>query len=196
MVVKPNMGPRYFSYDLIAAVNDWIPQTKANRARAERQFPKTVERYHRELDKLKHRVGVRAWQFFRYGFGPTGLHDGRLLSMCIGDGVDYKAEGKTPFRLNRQKLVVRLEFLNYEQEFHYLFELRGVSGVCSNLFPGGPSHRSVGDLYTCEIVGINDDHLQLSLLFASRATIILQFSKLLFRRRRIDRRYGLSEIYG
>lgn len=85
---------RYFSYDLIAAANDWNPQTKAGQARAEKQFAKAGERYRTALDKLRSRIGRRAWQFFRYGFGPTGLHDGRLVSMSIGDGLDYIADGK------------------------------------------------------------------------------------------------------
>jgi hypothetical protein len=89
-----------------------------------------------------------------------------------------------------------VEFLNYEQESHCLFEMRGVTRVSCDLFPDDCSHARIGDLYTYEIVSIDDHDLQLGFLFASGATIIVQFHKLLFRRRRINRSYDLGEIYG
>jgi hypothetical protein len=89
-----NPGLRYFSYDLIAAGNDWVHQTRADEARALKKLARLTERYREELDQLTSRIGRRAWQFFRYGYGPTGLHDGRLLSMTVGDGLDYAADAR------------------------------------------------------------------------------------------------------
>jgi hypothetical protein len=192
---KPAPPMKYFPYELIAAVNDWIDQTRANQAKAEKQLSKAAQKYHRELDRLKPRIGQRAWGFFRHGFGPTGLHDGRLLAMRIGDGIDYVADGTKPFRLNHQKLTARLEFLNYEQDFHYVFDLRGVGSIQSDLFLDDCVGRGVGDLYTYEILAIDDDNLQLAFLFASGALVIVQFRKLVFKRRRVDRRYNVNEIY-
>jgi hypothetical protein len=187
IVKNPNPKLKYFSYDLIAAGNDWIRQTRADEARALKKLARLTERYLVELDQLKSRIGLRGWQFFRHGYGPTGLHDGRLLSMTVGDGLNYTAEGKEPFRRNRQALIARLEFLNYEEEFYYVFELRGVTQVCSNIFPDDGSSKGIDDLYTYELVGIDDHDLQLGFLFASGATIIVQFHELRFRRRRINR---------
>jgi hypothetical protein len=191
-----NLGAamKYFPYQLIAAANDWIDQSSADQAKAEIRFWKAVQKYHRELDRLKPRIGQRAWQFFRHGFGPTGLHDGRLLSMRIGDGLDFAVDGTKPFRLNHQRLAVRLEFLNYEQDLHYVFDLRGVGSIQSDLFLDDCG-KGAGDLYTYEILAIDDDNLQLAFLFASGAAVVVQFRKLVFRRRGIHRRYEVGEMY-
>jgi hypothetical protein len=186
---------KYFTYGLIAAANDWVGQTRSDQAKAEKQLWKAAQKYHRELDRLKPRIGRRAWEFFRHGFGPTGLHDGRLLSMRIGDGLDYLADGTRPFRLNHQKLAARVEFLNSEHVFHYVFDLRGVGCIHSDLFLDACVGRGAGDLYTYEILAIDDDNLQLAFLFASGAAVIVRFRKLVFKRRRVDRRYNVNEIY-
>ena len=187
---------KYFSYNLIAAANDWIEQSEEEHLQAEKRFWSVVEDYHHELEDLKYRVSQKAWHFFRHGFGRYGLHDARLLSFNIGDGLDYVVDGSSPLRLNRQKIFVRLEFLNYEQDLHYLFDLRGINSVQSNLFVENDSAaKSIGDLYTYELTRTDNNILQLAFLFANGASIIIQFRKLVFRRRRIKRQYEVGEIY-
>jgi len=187
---------KYFSYNLIAAANDWIEQSEEEYLQAEKRFWSFVEDYHHELDDLKSRVSQKAWHFFRHGFGRYGLHDARLISFNIGDGLDYVVDGSSPFLVNRQKTFVRLEFLNYEQDLHYLFDLRGIKSVLSNIFVENDSaSKSIGDLYTYELTKIDGDILQLGFLFASGATIIVQFRKLVFRRQRIKRQYEDGEMY-
>jgi hypothetical protein len=44
-------------------------------------------------------------------------------------------------------------------------------------------------------LAIDDDNLQLAFLFASGAAVIVRFRKLVFKRRRVDRRYNVNEIY-
>src|SRR5215471_5776295 len=178
---------KYFSYELIATANRWVEQTAEKMREAETLLGKAGEDYRRELDSLRPRLSRAAWDFFRHGFARTGLHDANLLSFNIGDGLDYRADGKAPFRLNLQKLSARLEFLNYEQDFHYTFEFRGVTRAQCDLFSAAPGGPGVGDLFTYELVSIDDDHLQFGCLFAVGASITIQFRKLIFRRRRTNR---------
>src|SRR5437870_3878006 len=93
---------RYFTYELIAAANDWITQSETAHRTAEKRLESVFKRYQRQLDALEPRLSRSAWQFFRYGFGSRSLHDGRLLSLRIGDGLTYTPNGSTPFFLNRQ----------------------------------------------------------------------------------------------
>ncbi|HEX8735824.1 MAG TPA: hypothetical protein VF721_10900, partial [Pyrinomonadaceae bacterium] len=83
---------RYFTYETIAAANDWIEQTESESKKAEEHFWKLVSQYEQELETIKHRISKPAWNFFRYGFAETGLHDGRLLSFEIGDNMIYSPE--------------------------------------------------------------------------------------------------------
>jgi len=55
---------------------------------------------------------------------------------------------------------------------------------------------TLGDLFTYEIVAVDKDLLQLGFLFASGASIVAQFTRLVFRRQRIGRKYPINEKYG
>lgn len=187
---------KYFTYELISALNDWTEQTEEEYLQADKRFWATVENYHRELEGLKPRVSQKAWHFFRYGFARYGLHDARLLSFNIGDGLDYVPDGSLPFRINRQRTSARLEFLNYHQDLHYLFALRGIKRIQSDLFVDEEMvAQSIGDLYTYELTEVDKETLQLGFLFASGASIVIQFRKLVFRRSRIKRQYEAGEMY-
>ena len=187
---------KFFTNHLVAAANNWIEQTEEEHRKAEKLFWATVGDYHRHLEGLKSRVSRPAWDFFRHGFGRYGLHDARLLSLCVGDGLDYTPDGSSPFLLNRQRTSARIEFLNYEQDLHYLFDLRGVSRLQNDLFIEGDFYaKSIGDLFTYELTAVDEVSLQLGFLFASGASVITQFRRLVFRRRRVKRQYDESEIY-
>ncbi|HEX5873883.1 MAG TPA: hypothetical protein VFY60_04485 [Pyrinomonadaceae bacterium] len=176
---------RYFTYDVISAANGWGGKSKAEQRKGEARYTLVFEKYKEQLESLESRISRGAYQFFRYGFGSTGLHDARLLSIRAGDGLNYVPGGEQPFLLNRQRLSVVVEFLNYEQTAHYMFDLRKVSRLTCDLFVEEESYaKSVGDLYTYELNGIGDE-LELGLLFASGATITVQFGTLVFRKKRL-----------
>jgi hypothetical protein len=187
---------KYLTYNLIAAANDWVEQTEDERRLAENRLRSAVESYRHELGILKPRVSREAWEFFRHGSDRYGLHDARLLSFIVGDGLDYVPDGSQPFLINRQRAAAHVEFLNHEQDFHYRFDLRGVSRVRGDLFVDEESYaKSIGDLYTYELTEIDKDTLQLGFLFATGASVIVQFQRLLFRRRRVKREYEVGDIY-
>jgi hypothetical protein len=187
---------KYFTYEIIAAANDWIEQTEQERRLAEKRFDSAVKKYRRELERLRPRISRTGWDFFRHGFGERGLHDARLLSLRVGDGLNYKPDGRLPFRLNAQRTSAIVEFLNYEQSFHYVFDLRGVSRVCSDLFVDEELFaKSLSDLYIYELTATDRKGLQLGFLFATGASIVIEFQRLVFRRRRIKREYEPGEMY-
>jgi len=187
---------KYFKYEIVAAGDDLIEQTGSELRLAQKRFRAAIQKYQRELESLKPRVTGAAWDFFRHGFGERGLHDARLLSLRVGDGLDYTPDGASPFQLNRQHTSTAVEFLNYEQSLHYVFDLRGVSRVSTDLFIEEQSYaKSLGDLYIYELTALDQNILQLGFLFASGATIVVQFKRLVFRRRRIKRQYETGEMY-
>jgi hypothetical protein len=187
---------KYFTYQLIAAANDWVEQTAQERNLAEKRIETVVKKYQRELDSLKPRISLTAWNFFRHGRDEQGLHDARLLSLRIGDGLNYKPDGTSPFRLNRERTFAIVEFLNFEQNLHYVFDLRGPSFVGSDLLVDEESPaRSLGDLYIYELTAIDKKRLQLGFLFATGSTLIIHFQRLVFRKRSIARSYEIGEIF-
>lgn len=187
---------KYFTYELIAAADDLIEQTAQERRLAQKRGDSVVKKYQRELESLKPRISGAAWDFFRHGFGERGLHDASLLSLRVGDGLNYTPDGASPFLRNRQRTSTIVEFLNFEQDLRYVFDLRGVSRVRSDLFVDEESFaKSLGDLYIYELTATDKKDLQLGFLFASGASVVIQFQRLVFRRRRIRREYDLGEMY-
>ena len=93
---------KYFTLDYLQdGWEMWFDKTEEERREIEKRHDLILEEYLRELESLKHRVGKRAWEFFRHGRDEYGLHDGRLLSFCVGDGLDYVPDGSSPFLINR-----------------------------------------------------------------------------------------------
>lgn len=104
---------KYFTYELVAAGDDLIEQTASDLRLAQKRFSSAIQKYQRELESLKPRISGAAWDFFRHGFGERGLHDGRLLSLRVGDGLNYSPDGLSPFLRNRQCTSTIVEFLNF-----------------------------------------------------------------------------------
>ena len=187
---------KHLTYNLIATCNEWTKPTARELRLAQKRLQAAYEKYWRGLENLKPRLSASAWNFFRYGRDENGLHDGRLLSLRIGDGLDYTADGSLPFRLNHQHTGAIVEFLNYEQSFHYTFDLRRVTEVETDLFiDEGLFTKSLGDLYLLELTETKDKDLQLGFLFATGAMIVIKFKRLVFRRRRLKRKYKPGEMY-
>ncbi len=187
---------KYFTYELVAAANDWIDQTDKQRKQAEKRFWRVADDYHRELEDVKKRLSKPAWNFFRNGFAETGLHDGRLLSFSVGDGLDYIPDGTSPFRINHQRSLARIEILNYEQLFNHVFELHGLKRASMNLYvEEQTSVRSIGDLFIYELTPANEEYLRMGFLFATGAEIEIDFRRLVYRRHRIQRKYDLGKVY-
>jgi hypothetical protein len=186
---------KHFTYDLIAAANDWIQQPEEAHLEAERRFESVHRQYQDSLREIKPRISAAAWNFFDSGHGHSGLHDGRLISLSIGDGLDYRADGTSPFRVNRQKSIVRIVFLNYEQDLIYTFDARGINSIRADLYRGDAPNWSLGDLYTYEICAADEGLLQLGFLFATGASVVVQFRRLVFRRQRVKRNYPIGDRY-
>ena len=55
--------------------------------------------------------------------------------------------------------------------------------------------ENLGDLYLVELTASEGKKLQLGFLFASGASLIIEFRRLVFRRRRIKRKYRIGEMY-
>lgn len=186
---------KYFTYELIAAANEWVDQTAKERQRAARRYTRAVERYFRELEEVKPRLSQSAWTFFRDGFAETGLHDGTLLSLIVGDGLNYVPDGTSAFRRNHQRTSARVEFLNHEKKVRYTFGLSGLERAGTNLYPEGPGQSSLGDIFTYELTRGKGEALRMGFLFASGADIDFEFRRLVFKRWNIRPKYDHSEIY-
>lgn len=120
---------KYFTYKLIAAANGWTRQRRQRQADAARRFEETVVEYEKSLNILRPRLSASAWQFF----AKESMHDARLLTLSVGDGLDFRSDGSRPFRLNHQHTTSRILLLNYDQNCVYTLTLRGIESMRTEL---------------------------------------------------------------
>jgi hypothetical protein len=186
-------GLKYFCPANLADFNHG--NSRAEKAALARQ--RRAERAYRlELEKLKGRISKQALEFFLHGFERTGLHDAVLLRLTVGSGLDFVPDGKRPFYINLNPARVRIEFLNDTQEFHYVFDCRGVRQLICNLPAEGRGILSCFEqLYTYEISRADREYLRLGFLFANEGSMVCEFLKLRFRRTELERQFDEHEKY-
>lgn len=188
---------RYFTKDFPKADNN--PRlSKAQQKAMHRLFLRRSAAYDRQLRALRHRLSKQAWNFFYFGFGRWGLHDAQLLTCTFGDGLDYKPNGLHPLRVNKEKVKARIQILDRHQNLLCTFTCRGISKAVFDYPTDDPlwnDRGCVDMLLTYEMTAASDRYLRLEFLFASGATIKVEFERLHFKRERIRRRYSETTIY-
>jgi hypothetical protein len=182
---------RYFTKEL-AKADGSQSLSKAQQAAISRKFLRNLKAYHKQLEKLRPRLSKQAWNFFYFGFGRWGLHDAEMLSFAIGDGLDYRANGGRPFKINKAKTTARVEILSRLQDLLCTFACSSVSKAIFDYPTDDPfeGSRRIDMLLTYELTAADSRHLRLEFLFCSGATILLEFTRLKFNRKRIARRYA------
>jgi hypothetical protein len=187
---------RYFTKEFIKADNDSsLSRTKHDEVG--RKFERNCRAYRKQLAKLRPRVSKQAWIFFYFGFGRWGLHDARLISFAAGDGLDYRIDGRHPFRINKQKAKVRIQILSHDQNLLCDFRCSEVRKAVFDFPSEDPLWNSgrVDDLHSYELTTASKNFLRLEFLFTSGSTILIEFMRLGFRRQRVRRRYPAEARY-
>jgi hypothetical protein len=155
----------------------------------DRRFERSVRAYQKQLAKLEGRISRQAWNFFAFGFGGWGLHDARLLAFSVGDGLDNPGDGRERLDVNKQKVRARILILNRKQTLLYSFACTDIRTAVFN-YPVQDTRwdsRRVKHLLTYELTAVNKHYMSLEFLFSSNATLLVEFGRLKFRRRRISR---------
>ena len=187
---------KYFTKEFIKA-DDESSLSKARRQAIDRKFDRNCKAYRRQLARLESRISKQAWNFFYFGFARWGLHDARLISFTAGDGLDYQANGKQPFRINKQKAKVRIQILNHDQNLFCTFNCSGIRKAVFDFPSEDPlwNANQVDNVHSYELTQASKHFMCLEFLFTSGATILVEFAQLRFDRTRIHRSYATQAMY-
>ncbi len=135
--------------------------------------------YAERLEKLRGRLNKRNWEFFR-----NGLHDSRLVSFSVGDGLHIDFENGPPVNITDfYKTSVRIKVLN--ADFDFLYELKyGKVSKCIFDFPSDEPlwGENVDDWGYDEISELNEKILRHEVLFSSGATFLIDFERFSYTR--------------
>lgn len=142
--------------------------------------------YQKSLEKILPELRPTARRFFR---DALILHDGTITRMEVGDRID-KAEGtEARDNVNRRKVAVRLFVLSdVVNRYWYVLEYKSIERVELSfpgkleLFPSGMYPR-FGDWGYDELTSPAENLFRHEILFASGATIIIDFRDFSFSRK-------------
>jgi hypothetical protein len=171
---------KYFPYELIARSNGWIEESPQSVRSATARFERAMTAYKRHLDRIRPRMSIAAWHFFRHDNSNESLHDGRLLKLLVGNSPHL--DGKAPQNVHLSRTNAILEFWACDETI-VTFECKDIRKMKVDLGTEEPNFRDPGDLYIYEMRAVNHEFLAVGFLFASGSEIEVEFKRLIFRRR-------------
>lgn len=139
--------------------------------------------YRERLEKLRPRLKDRNYRFF-----SSGLHDARLISFSVGDGLHIDFENGSPANINDfYKTSVLIKVLNADFDFIYDLKYQKVS-KCIFDFPSDEPlwGDNIDDWGYDEISEIDEKVLRHEVLFSSGATILIEFERFSYSRTKYD----------
>ncbi len=136
--------------------------------------------YAKRLEKLRSRLKERNYEFFK-----NGLHDGQLISFSVGDGLHLNFE-KEPLKLKDfNKTTVLLKVISKWFDSIYDLKYQNVSKSVFDFPSESPLWgNNIDDWGYDEISEVDEKKLRHEVLFSSGSTILIEFEKFSFKRRK------------
>lgn len=169
---------KYFTKELWDGINS------RNQAAAKAAWDKNVVRYRASLGRLRPSLPSAAQRFF----GRVSLHDGFLLACSVGDGIDFVVSPILRAPLPNRAPTARLVVLTGDDRWIYELTYRNITRCIVDFSDTERSAHSRGRFDSWgydELSKGAKGHLRHEILFASDATILIEFGSFAFRRRHV-----------
>ncbi|HMT06814.1 MAG TPA: hypothetical protein PKA82_02340 [Pyrinomonadaceae bacterium] len=142
------------------------------------------EIYRQQLETLRPRLSKKNFEFFK-----KGLHDGRLISFSIGDGLHLDLSTKEQMVTISDFLRTSVEIKVLNAEFNAIYDLK-YGKVTKSVFDF-PSDdplwgKNIDDWGYDELSEVNEKVLRHEVLFSSGASILIEFEKFSFQKTKYD----------
>jgi hypothetical protein len=160
----------------------WNSDDKTESDWAFRSSNENFNAYAERLEKLRPELKERNYRFFK-----NSLHDGRLVSFSVGDGLHIDFEKVTPSIADFYKTAVAVKVLNAEFDFLYDLKFGNVS-KCVFDFPSDEPlwGANIDDWGYDEISKLDEKLFRYEILFSSGATALIEFEKFSYKRSKVD----------
>ena len=154
--------------------------------------------YRKQLAGLKSRLSGKAWQYFWKGFGEAGIHDARLIALCVGDGLN----ALTRHLGAPNKIRIKADFLNQNRRYRFTFAYSDIKrfsfdfdatlgqyliDLSSKRYFHDADHylryNHLGDVMGDELTSIDSKYLRHEVVFRSGAHIVVQAARISFHRK-------------
>jgi hypothetical protein len=168
---------KYFTKEIWAG---WQSSDNKVQSEADRAWETALARYKRQQHKLMPRLSKNAQIFFK----KHSLHDGLLLSACIGDSLRHISL-KKPYR---HRTTVELTILDAWPKYIYRLTYKGIKSIKvhsdNSLFPLKES--LFGDWGYDELIPSGRNHFQHNILFQTGTEISIVFQEFKYKRERFS----------
>lgn len=138
--------------------------------------------YAERLEKLRPRLNQRNFEFFK-----KGLHDGRVLSFSVGEGLFLNFAENPQLDINKDFSITNVQIKVINACFDALYDLKytTVSKVLFDFPSDTPLWgNSIGNWGYDEISEIDEKNLRHEILFSSGTTILIEFEKFSFKKKK------------
>ena len=135
------------------------------------------KRYEERLNKLRPRLNERNYRFFK-----NGMHDSRVISFCVGDGlhIDF-AKNRNVSIGDFYRTSVEVKLLNADFDAIYVLKYRKVSKSLFDFPSADPLWgNNIDDWGYDELSEVSETVLRHEVLFSSGTTMLIEFEKFSF----------------
>jgi len=179
---------KYFTKELWLGYNDQGP-LDFNAAKDLGQ--RNVREYLKQLEEIRPRLSRQAHRLFK----TENLHDGRLLAVMAGDGVEHDVHGPKRFDINAHNPSVVMKVLGQNLDVLYSLRYTKVRKVGFEFPSAQPlfheDGNQIGDWGYDELTSADDLYLRHEVLFASGAIILVEFKHFAYTKEACEgTRYG------
>jgi hypothetical protein len=137
--------------------------------------------YREQLESLRSRLSKKNFEFFK-----KGLHDARLISFSVGDGLHLDLSGNNPVKINDfYRTSVEIKVLNAEFDAVYFLKYQKVSKSVFDFPSDEPLWGNhIDDWGYDELSSVDDKVFRHEILFSSGTTVLIEFEKFSVSRRK------------
>jgi len=165
---------KYFTKELWLA---WNHQGPIDPDKAREISNQAFIDYRRELETLKPRLDSDTYEFF----SNENLHDGRVLSFTVGDGIDHHVGGAKPFDINARQTAARIKLFGAWMDVLYTLNYQQIRKVVFDFPSDDPlfyeDGNNIGDWGYDELSAPDDRYLRHEVLFSTGTSLVIEFRK-------------------
>jgi hypothetical protein len=162
----------------------WNSKDEKLKKQAFEESERSLKLYAEDLEKLRSQLGENNFNFFK-----EGLHDGRIISFNVGEGIDLDYEREGAFTIAEfSETKVKIEVLEAYFEEIYSLKYEQIQKVVFDFPSDKPLWGySIGDWGYDEISAIENGYFRHEILFSSGAIILIEFQNFSFQIRQCKR---------
>lgn len=172
---------KYFTSELITAL-----QNEEKYEEAKIRFENTIDEYHEQFEKLKSRLTLKTYNFFK----KNSLHDTKIISIKLVDNYNMQiAEVSNPKSI-KQPISMILEVINGFSDYIFILKYTNIIRFSFNhsleKSPYKHLHNGFGDIGYDELTEKDNQYFKHEFLFSTGNILEIEFKKINAYRQKIN----------